>query len=66
MQGVNLDICLKCHGIWFDGGELDEVKGMKADDFKEIPPERRAKKYDAEVLEARKKPLKGFFSKLLG
>ena len=66
VHGVSLDICLKCHGIWFDGGELDEIKSMKSDDFMDIPPERRAKKYDAEMLEKRKKPISRFFSKLLG
>ena len=66
VQGVDVDICLQCHGIWFDGGELEEIKEMKPDDFKEIPVDRRAKKYDAEVLEARKKPINRFFKNLLG
>lgn len=66
VQGVKVDICLQCKGIWFDGGELEEIKSMKPDDFKEIPPERRAKKYDAEYLEMRKRKMSGILGKLLG
>jgi len=25
---VRLDLCLKCFGIWLDGGELDRLKGL--------------------------------------
>ena len=63
---VELDLCPKCKGVWFDGGELDEVKSMKPGDFKEIPHDKRAEKYDGEILEARKKPIRGFFRRLLG
>ncbi len=25
-QGVTIDICLKCNGIWYDKGELDYLE----------------------------------------
>jgi Zn-finger nucleic acid-binding protein len=39
VKGVNLDECVKCKGIWFDPGELDEIK-------EEIEPDLRWMDFD--------------------
>jgi len=32
LQGVKIDRCTHCEGVFFDAGELDEVVAKKADD----------------------------------
>lgn len=32
-DGVRVDVCLKCFGVWLDAGELDQLKEKKADAF---------------------------------
>jgi len=34
VKGINLDECGKCKGIWFDPGELDEIKGVFQPDLR--------------------------------
>jgi hypothetical protein len=26
MHGVRVDVCNECHGVWFDAGEIDQLK----------------------------------------
>lgn len=40
--GVRLDVCRKCRGIWFDGGELERVLDVALKDLR--PPHRPAEK----------------------
>lgn len=37
-QGVEIDYCANCRGIWLDRGELDKLLVLRAPDFR--PPER--------------------------
>jgi uncharacterized protein len=30
-QGIKIDVCNKCHGVWFDAGELAQVTEKDAD-----------------------------------
>jgi hypothetical protein len=32
LQGVKIDRCMHCEGVFFDAGELDQVFAKKADD----------------------------------
>lgn len=36
-EGVTIDFCGKCHGIWFDSGELAEYLELRHDLVKEAP-----------------------------
>jgi len=38
-QGIEIDYCPKCRGVWFDRGELDKIIGRAAND---APVERTA------------------------
>ena len=29
VRGIEIDVCAKCMGIWFDPSELDKILGMK-------------------------------------
>lgn len=40
--GVTLDQCSECAGIWFDGGELERVLGMKRLDGLKRPTKKNA------------------------
>ena len=42
VEGVVVDQCDACSGIWFDGGELERVTRMKRLGALEIPPRRDA------------------------
>lgn len=37
-QGVEIDYCPKCRGIWLDRGELDKILEKAAVNDREIPP----------------------------
>jgi len=37
VRGVNIDICPKCRGIWFDMNELASVLGDRAEKIEKIP-----------------------------
>jgi Zn-finger nucleic acid-binding protein len=26
MQGVKVDVCPECRGVWFDAGEIDQIR----------------------------------------
>jgi Zn-finger nucleic acid-binding protein len=43
---VEVDVCLDCHGIWCDAGELEAVASSSAD-FGDLDDEKRAELHDA-------------------
>lgn len=51
-QGVEIDYCPKCRGIWLDRGELDKILDRaKSDEREMMPPpttQREYRKYDSE------------------
>jgi Zn-finger nucleic acid-binding protein len=44
-QGVEIDYCPKCRGVWLDRGELDKIIERTSD---ERPPERPSPEYRRE------------------
>ena len=48
-QGVEIDYCPSCRGIWLDRGELDKLLAPRAPD--ERPPERPERSYYSSELE---------------
>jgi len=36
-EGVTIDRCLHCAGIWLDAGELETIQKNQADDFRGVP-----------------------------
>jgi len=49
-QGIEVDYCPQCRGVWLDRGELDKIIERAATDVSRVtpaPPERhRAPRYD--------------------
>ncbi|RJO65772.1 MAG: hypothetical protein C4523_15365 [Myxococcales bacterium] len=45
-EGVRIDVCPDCHGVWLDDGELGRIVEIREAKIDPIPPERliRAKK----------------------
>lgn len=37
-QGVEIDYCPKCRGVWLDRGELDKIIDRAAADSPSVPP----------------------------
>jgi len=38
-QGVEIDYCPQCRGVWLDGGELDQIIERSAADIAAPPPQ---------------------------
>jgi Zn-finger nucleic acid-binding protein len=75
-QGVEIDYCPQCRGVWLDRGELDKIIERSDDDYEERPPrgadwrperseydERRPERHEDEYRFRRKKK-KSFFSEI--
>ncbi len=59
---VEVDVCMACHGLWLDDGELAKIEAADTD-FGELSEEKLAEIWDAEVSGRRRK---GLLGKLLG
>ncbi len=59
---VEVDVCLTCHGVWLDRGELDELKRKSKDGFKGDDMEKAVERWE----EYAKKSRKSFFKRLMG
>lgn len=40
-QGIEIDYCPKCRGVWLDRGELDKIIERSAQDFQQAPSARQ-------------------------
>ena len=36
-EGVTIDVCPHCGGVWLDAGELEAVQNAQASDFRDVP-----------------------------
>lgn len=36
-EGVVIDVCPHCSGVWLDAGELEAVQSVQASDFRDVP-----------------------------
>ena len=44
-QGIEIDYCPKCRGVWLDRGELDKIVERSAD-YSPNPDSERSRSYD--------------------
>ena len=44
-QGVEVDLCPRCRGVWLDRGELDRIiqRSSTFSDLADVPPARRTR-----------------------
>lgn len=36
-EGVTIDVCPHCSGVWLDSDELDSIQSAQASDFRDVP-----------------------------
>ena len=36
-EGVTIDVCPHCAGVWLDSGELESIQSTQASDFRDVP-----------------------------
>jgi Zn-finger nucleic acid-binding protein len=46
-QGIEIDYCPKCRGVWLDRGELDKIIERSLPQAAPPPPQAQAQAYDA-------------------
>jgi len=65
-EGIEVDVCMTCGGIWLDAGELDLLKQKSAEGF-EGDPQVKAKELEEERrYHWRTSPIHRFFYKISG
>ena len=47
-EGIEIDVCLQCNGVWLDKNELDQLKTVDSAKMKSLSPEKLAELYDAD------------------
>ncbi len=47
-EGIEIDVCLQCNGVWLDKNELDQLKAVDPAKMKSLSPEKLAELYDAD------------------
>lgn len=64
-QGVEIDYCPKCRGVWLDRGELDKLLSKDDDERREYDRPRQPDRDDRyPEQQHRKKKKKGFLSEV--
>ena len=61
---VEVDVCLTCHGVWLDSGELMELKSMSERGFKGDNLDKAEEKWEEEVKKNRDSRFNRFLRKL--
>jgi len=49
-EGIEVDVCLNCHGIWLDAGELEALRELSGAEFRQgaLSNEKLAELFDAD------------------
>lgn len=60
---VRVDVCIKCHGVWLDAGELKHLTETDDAKYREFSPEKIEEILKAKDIEAseRRKAFRGLF-----
>lgn len=66
--GTHVEVCLSCHGVWLDAGELEKLKATPNEKFAEFSPAKKAEIERAEKVrvENRRKKWQSFLHRLAG
>ena len=65
-EEIEIDVCLTCHGVWLDEGELDDLKTKSKEGFKGDKLQKAQEKWEEEERRARESTLNSFFRILAG
>jgi Zn-finger nucleic acid-binding protein len=58
---VEVDVCLTCHGVWLDAGELEELKAKSKEGFKGDELEKAQEKWEENAKRSRHSRLRRIF-----
>ncbi|UCE38426.1 MAG: zf-TFIIB domain-containing protein [Thermoplasmata archaeon] len=59
-EEVQIDVCLNCHGVWLDEGELDDLKGKSKEGFRGDDIEKAQEKWEELAKKQREQNLRRF------
>ena len=62
IDGIEIDVCLQCNGVWLDSDELEKLKELESKNIEQLSPEKLAELYDAKSAV----PTSGILSWLFG
>lgn len=63
-EDIEVDVCLTCHGVWLDAGELEDLKSKSKEGFKGNELEKSQEKWEEMARKDRKSILNRFIRKL--
>jgi Zn-finger nucleic acid-binding protein len=61
---VEVDVCIKCNGVFLDEGELDELKVKAKEGFEEDRLEKAVERWENDVEKNRKSKYNRFFGRM--
>jgi Zn-finger nucleic acid-binding protein len=59
-EEIEVDVCLTCHGVWLDSGELEELKSKSQEGYKGDELEKAQEKYEEMKKRDMEKTLRRF------
>jgi len=65
-EDVEVDVCLKCRGVWLDAGELEGLKRVPEDGFQKDEAAKEEAKWEEFQHQARNSRLSRFFNSFSG
>jgi len=65
-EDLEVDVCLECHGVWLDGGELKELKTKAGEGYEGDPGEKLAERWEERQLRRKNSPFSRFSKFLNG
>lgn len=65
-EDVEVDVCLKCRGVWLDAGEMSGLKNVPVDGFKKDEAAKTEEKWEAFTFELRNSNFTNFLNLFSG
>ena len=65
-EDVEVDVCLKCRGVWLDAGELEGLRKVPEDGFQKDEAAKAEERWEELSYKARQSALSRFFGRLSG
>ncbi|UCG68019.1 MAG: zf-TFIIB domain-containing protein [Thermoplasmata archaeon] len=65
-EDIEVDVCLTCHGVWLDSGELEALKSKSKKGYKGDEEEKAQEKEEERARKARESALYRFLYNLTG
>lgn len=63
-EEIEVDVCLNCHGVWLDAGELEELKELSEEGYELDEDAKMKERYEEMVYKSKHSLLGKFIRKL--